>query len=177
MMIQVTVMIPVQHIMIIIVFQQWRMILDARETQVIQKQKKIKPASTSTRMIIDDDDDDDEEKQDMEQKIVKYSEDKQAMKKTDENLGQMSTSKTSSGPLLYLKLAETFDAIERTSSRLEIQQILTDFFIQAIQETPGDLLPAIYLAVCTQLAPPYEGVQIGIGDSILIKAIGQTTGK
>jgi len=37
-------------------------------------------------------------------------------------------------------------------------------------------VPCIYLCVCTDLAPAYENLQIGIGDAILIKSIGEATG-
>ena len=76
----------------------------------------------------------------------------------------------------YLVLARVFAQIEDVTSRKAIQKYLTDLFTNIIQYSPNDLLPCIYLCVCTQLAPPFENVQIGIGDSLLMKAIGEATG-
>ena len=53
---------------------------------------------------------------------------------------------------------------------------MADFFRSVIELTPSELVPCIYLCVCTELAPAYENVQIGIGDAILIKSIGEATG-
>ncbi|OQR87102.1 DNA ligase [Achlya hypogyna] len=76
----------------------------------------------------------------------------------------------------YAALARVFAIIEETSGRLLIQDALADFFRSVIELTPTELVPCIYLCVCTELAPAYENVQIGIGDAILIKSIGEATG-
>ncbi|CAK4630712.1 hypothetical protein LEN26_008240 [Aphanomyces euteiches] len=79
-------------------------------------------------------------------------------------------------PVPYAALSKVFSLIEDESSRLAIQDYLADFFRSVIELTPGDLVSCIYLCVCTELAPAYENVQIGIGDAILIKSIGEATG-
>ncbi|EQC40598.1 DNA ligase 1, variant [Saprolegnia diclina VS20] len=76
----------------------------------------------------------------------------------------------------YAALARVFALIEETSGRLVIQDTLADFLRSVIELTPSELVPCIYLCVCTELAPAYENVQIGIGDAILIKSIGEATG-
>jgi len=60
--------------------------------------------------------------------------------------------------------------------RLRMIEILSNFFRSVIALTPDDLLTCIYLCL-NQLAPAYEGIELGIGDGCLIKAIAQTTGK
>lgn len=76
----------------------------------------------------------------------------------------------------YSALAHLFNTIEANSSRLVIQDLLLKFFRDVIRRAPQDLLACIYLCVCTDLAPPFENVKIGIGDAILMKAIGEATG-
>ena len=54
------------------------------------------------------------------------------------------------------------------SGRLIITRLLVNAFRTVIALTPQDLLPVVYL--CTgQIAPSHEGIELGIGDAILIK--------
>nr|XP_039255431.1 DNA ligase 1-like [Styela clava] len=76
----------------------------------------------------------------------------------------------------YLALARTFAAIEETSGRLKMIEYLSNFYRSVIALTPDDLLPCVYLSL-NQLAPAYEGIELGIGDSLLIKAVAETTGR
>ncbi|RLN20489.1 hypothetical protein BBJ28_00020290, partial [Nothophytophthora sp. Chile5] len=76
----------------------------------------------------------------------------------------------------YVALANLFAKIEEVSGRLVIQDLLMTFFRDVIRHSPDDLLACIYLCVCVDLAPPFENLKIGIGDAILMKAIGEATG-
>ncbi|CEG36631.1 ATP-dependent DNA ligase I [Plasmopara halstedii] len=76
----------------------------------------------------------------------------------------------------YSELAHLFAKIEQVTGRLIIQDLLTAFFRSVILRFPHDLLSCIYLCVCVDLAPPFENLKIGIGDAILMKAIGEATG-
>ncbi|RQM12214.1 hypothetical protein DD237_007829 [Peronospora effusa] len=76
----------------------------------------------------------------------------------------------------YCALAHLFAKIEEVTGRLVIQDLLTTFFRDVIRRSPDDLLACIYLCVCVDLAPPFENLKIGIGDAILMKAIGEATG-
>ncbi|CAM9593021.1 unnamed protein product, partial [Hapterophycus canaliculatus] len=60
--------------------------------------------------------------------------------------------------------------------RLEIVEILRGFLCTVITLTPEDLVPCVYLA-CNELAPAYEGMELGIGDMVLQKAIQGATGR
>lgn len=74
----------------------------------------------------------------------------------------------SGNPVPYSFLADTFDAVGETTKRLEITKHLTDSFRAIIARTPADLLPTVYLCV-NCVGPAHEGLELGIGDSILIK--------
>lgn len=45
-----------------------------------------------------------------------------------------------------------------------------------IATTPDDLASIVFLC-CNQVAPSYENVELGIGDSLLIRAIVEATGR
>ena len=98
----------------------------------------------------------------------------------------------------YAALTKAFSLIESTTKRLEKTAILTSFLLLVIQRSAkGDsksLLQAVYLCinrvssplvfadafdykVCCQLSPDYVGVELGIGESLLIKAIAESTGR
>lgn len=78
-------------------------------------------------------------------------------------------------PVPYRFLADAFAKVEAIHGRLEIQAILTDVFRKVIDTTPADLVPVIYLCV-NKLAPAHEGIEIGVGEMILMKALSQTSG-
>ena len=59
--------------------------------------------------------------------------------------------------------------------RLKIIEILSNFFRSVIALSPEELLSAVYLSL-NQLAPAYVGLELGIGESLLMKAIAQATG-
>jgi DNA ligase-1 len=75
----------------------------------------------------------------------------------------------------YSVLVEAFTAIEATTKRLEITAILVKLFRSVIALTPDDLIPTVYLT-CNKLAPEYAGVEIGLGDSLLQKALQNSMG-
>jgi DNA ligase-1 len=93
--------------------------------------------------------------------------------------------------LPYSALCDTFSSIEEISSRLEIQEKLTELFRLVLLRDGGgdeenggkkldtkkksDMYSLIYLSSNT-VAPSYECVELGVGDSILIKAIGEASG-
>ncbi|KAL5019361.1 hypothetical protein ScPMuIL_005083 [Solemya velum] len=76
----------------------------------------------------------------------------------------------------YLALAKTFEAIENVSARLKIVETLCNFFRSVICLTPDNLLCCVYLCL-NKLAPAYEGIELGIGETVLMKAIAQATGR
>jgi DNA ligase-1 len=78
-------------------------------------------------------------------------------------------------PVPYKVLVEAFAAIEATTKRLEITAFLVKLFRSVIALTPDDLVATVYLT-CNKLAPEYAGVEIGLGDSLLQKALQASMG-
>ncbi|XP_034105977.1 DNA ligase 1 [Drosophila albomicans] len=76
----------------------------------------------------------------------------------------------------YLALARTFQVIEETKGRLKMIDILSNFFCSVMMVTPNDLLPSVYLSI-NQLAPAYEGLELGVAETSLMKAIAKATGR
>ncbi len=76
----------------------------------------------------------------------------------------------------YLAFAKTLQAIEATSGRLKTIEILSNYFRSVMVLSPDDLLPSVYMCL-NKLAPAYEGIELGIGETLLMKAIAQTTGR
>ncbi|EPZ30811.1 DNA ligase, ATP-dependent, central domain-containing protein [Rozella allomycis CSF55] len=82
----------------------------------------------------------------------------------------------SSDSMQFMTLCETLEAIENTTKRLVINDILTNFFIKLINESQKDLLPSVYLSL-NQIAPTFEGIELGIGETVLVKAVSAVTGR
>lgn len=76
----------------------------------------------------------------------------------------------------YIALATTLKEIEQNSSRLKMIDILSSFFQSVIHLSPKELSTCIYLML-NQLGPAYEGLELGLGDSIIMKAICLATGR
>ena len=79
-------------------------------------------------------------------------------------------------PVPYAALCTTFSKIEMTTKRLEILAHCSLFLRQVLRLTPEDLLPTVLLMI-GKLAADYAGVELGIGESLIMKAIGETTGR
>ena len=82
----------------------------------------------------------------------------------------------SGDPVPYAALCTTFSLIEMTTKRLIISAHCSLFLRQVLRLTPQDLLPTIQLMI-NKLAADYAGVELGIGESLIMKAIGETTGR
>uniref|UniRef100_A0A0V0G787 DNA ligase n=1 Tax=Triatoma dimidiata TaxID=72491 RepID=A0A0V0G787_TRIDM len=76
----------------------------------------------------------------------------------------------------YMALSRTLEKIEEISSRLKIVEILSNYFRAVILLSDQDLLASVYLCL-NKIAPAYEGIELGIAETILMKAIAQSTGR
>ncbi len=79
-------------------------------------------------------------------------------------------------PVPYAALCTTFSLIEMTTKRLIISAHCSLFLRQVLRLTPQDLLPTVQLMI-NKLAADYAGIELGIGESLIMKAIGETTGR
>ncbi|CAD6505477.1 BgTH12-00968 [Blumeria graminis f. sp. triticale] len=79
-------------------------------------------------------------------------------------------------PVPYAALCATFSLIEMTSKRLLIASYCSLFLRKVLKLTPDDLLPTVLLMV-NKLAADYAGIELGIGESLIMKAIGESTGR
>lgn len=79
-------------------------------------------------------------------------------------------------PVPYAALCTTFSLVELTTKRLEIMAHCSLFLRQVLRLTPDDLLPTVLLMI-NKLAPDYAGIELGIGESLIMKAIGESTGR
>lgn len=89
----------------------------------------------------------------------------------------------------YSELAAALQAASETKSRLEQTAIMCKLFRKVIKFCPKDLTKCVYLAtnsvrglendflLNSQLAPPYMGIELGVGESLITKAISEATGK
>ena len=79
-------------------------------------------------------------------------------------------------PVPYAALCTTFSLIEMTTKRLEILAHCSLFLRQVLRLTPADFLPTVQLMI-NKLAADYAGIELGIGESLIMKAIGESTGR
>jgi DNA ligase-1 len=79
-------------------------------------------------------------------------------------------------PVPYAALCTTFSKIEMTTKRLEILAHCSLFLRQVLRLTPSDLLPTTLLMI-NKLAADYTGIELGIGESLIKKAISESTGR
>ena len=79
-------------------------------------------------------------------------------------------------PVPYAALCTTFSLVELTTKRLVISSYCSQFLRQVLRLTPNDLLPTVQLMI-NKLAADYAGIELGIGESLIMKAIGEATGR
>jgi DNA ligase-1 len=72
--------------------------------------------------------------------------------------------------LRFEQVANAFAALETTSSRRRLVELVAELLRRA---GPNGCAPVIYL-LQGQLRPPYEGVEVGIGEKLLLSILAQT---
>lgn len=77
-------------------------------------------------------------------------------------------------PCLFLCLG--FDMISEESSRITITDIVCNMLRTVMDTTPDDLVATVYL-LANKIAPAHEGLELGIGDASIIKALSEAFGR
>lgn len=75
--------------------------------------------------------------------------------------------------MLFRELAQMFDKLESTSSRLEMADILADYFSKV---DPKDIRQTIYLSV-GRLHPDFVPLELGMADKLVLRAIASVSGR
>jgi DNA ligase-1 len=79
-------------------------------------------------------------------------------------------------PLPYQQLSKCLDDIGSTTKRLEITKVACDFIRGVLKTSPSSALQCLYLCI-NKLGPDHDNIELGVGDSLLIKAIAQASGR
>ncbi|OIW33508.1 ATP-dependent DNA ligase [Coniochaeta ligniaria NRRL 30616] len=135
------------------------------------KEEEEAATSTASEAEVENEEDDEDEKPEVVAKVRKEVQTKLTSKAKDPfpdwKPGE---------PVPYAALCKTFSLIELTTKRLIIMEHCSLFLRQVLRLTPDDLLPTVLLMI-NKLAPDYAGVELGIGESLIMKAIGESTGR
>lgn len=74
--------------------------------------------------------------------------------------------------MLFKILTEHFEKLEATTSRLAMMDILVHLF----RETPPNLMDKVVYLTLGEVYPPYIGLEIGLADKLVLRAISLATG-
>ncbi len=76
-------------------------------------------------------------------------------------------------PMPFSILADTFERLERTTSRTQMVLYLVDLF----KKTPADVIDKVVYFIQGRLWPDWKGYpELGVGEKLLIKAVAQAVG-
>ncbi len=78
----------------------------------------------------------------------------------------------SQGDMPYKRLAQFYEKIEQTTSRIA----MTDYLVALFKETPVEVLDKVIYLTQGKLRPDYEGVELGVAEKLTLRAIARATG-
>lgn len=78
--------------------------------------------------------------------------------------------------LLFKTLCKTLEEISLTKKRLEIQEILANYFKKLKENSPEWLISACYLCL-GKFLPDHYNTELGVGETLLVKAISDFTNR
>ncbi|EGV64198.1 ATP-dependent DNA ligase Cdc17 [Yamadazyma tenuis] len=107
------------------------------------------------------------------EKLIELGEVEHAHHKNEKLMATPSSSK-----LPYSKLTSVFEEIEAESGRLKMISIISEFYLEVLQQSTVDkLVKIVYLSI-NRLGPDYEpDLELGLGETLLIKAISECYGR
>ncbi|MEM3095217.1 MAG: DNA ligase, partial [Nitrososphaera sp.] len=73
----------------------------------------------------------------------------------------------------FAPIVETFEQMEQTSSRLA----LTEYLVALLRKTPPDIIDKVTYLIQGKLYPDYEGIELGVAERMVIRAIASSSGK
>ena len=76
----------------------------------------------------------------------------------------------------YMAFAKTLQQIEAVPSRLKMIEILSNYLSSVLILSPEDTAASVYLCL-NKLAPDYEGLELGVGETLIVKAVAEATGR
>mmetsp|Transcript_4412 Transcript_4412/g.6601 ORF Transcript_4412/g.6601 Transcript_4412/m.6601 type:complete len:836 (-) Transcript_4412:86-2593(-) len=79
------------------------------------------------------------------------------------------------GKIPYASLVKLFQDVEENPKRLTKTRLVANYFRSVLATNPEKLVKVFYLC-CNKIAPQYEGLELGIGNGILLKALSEATG-
>ena len=154
--------------------------LASEEKNAMQKSPKASKAVQTKAEVEEDDEIDEDEEEDDSEDDDKPEVAAKAREKVQSTLKSRNKDPypdwKPGEPAPYAALCTTFSLIETTSKRLIISAHCSLFLRQVLRLTPKDLLPTVQLMI-NKLAAEYAGIELGIGESLIMKAIGQSTGR
>ncbi|PWW77869.1 ATP-dependent DNA ligase [Tuber magnatum] len=101
---------------------------------------------------------------------------REVIKKLSESVPPAYLDWVASKPTPYAALVTTFNLLESTTKRLEKISHTSRFLRQVLRLSSNELILVIHLMI-NKLAADFEGVEMGIGESLLMKAIGESCGR
>ncbi len=72
----------------------------------------------------------------------------------------------------FTLIVDIFEKMEKTSKRLE----LTDYLVELFKVTPAEIIDKVVYLIQGKIKPDYEGVELGVADKMIIKAIALSSG-
>ncbi|XP_027150563.1 DNA ligase 1 isoform X2 [Coffea eugenioides] len=75
----------------------------------------------------------------------------------------------------FMFVAKALDAISKESGRIAITAIVCNMLRTVMETTPEDLVAVVYL-LANRIASAHEGLELGIGDASIIKALSEACG-
>jgi DNA ligase-1 len=74
--------------------------------------------------------------------------------------------------MYFSYLVDVFEQMEHTTSRLT----LTDYLVSLFKKTPPNIIDKVVYLIQGKLHPDYEGIELGIAEKMVLRALSQSSG-